>query len=88
MRILFMGTPEFAVNSIKALDGKHEIIGVFTKVDKPNQRGGKIKFSPVKEYALENNIPVYQPNSVKTEETLNLVRELNPDLIAVQIFIP
>ena len=83
MRILFMGTPEFAVNSIKALDGKHEIIGVFTKVDKPNQRGGKIKFSPVKEYALENNIPVYQPNNVKTEETLNLVRELNPDLIVV-----
>lgn len=83
MRILFMGTPEFAVPSLKALHEKHEIIGVFTKVDKPNLRGGKIKFVPVKEYALENNLAVYQPNSVKTEETINIIRELNPDLIAV-----
>lgn len=83
MRILFMGTPEFAVPSLDILNRNHEIIGVFTKVDKPNMRGKKIKYSPVKEYALEHNIPVYQPNSVKTEETLNLVRELNPDLIAV-----
>lgn len=83
MRILFMGTPDFAVPSLKALHEKHEIIGVFTKVDKPNLRGGKIKFVPVKEYALENNLAVYQPNSVKTEETLNIIRELNPDLIVV-----
>lgn len=83
MRILFMGTPDFAVNSLKVLCEKHEVVGVFTKVDKPNLRGGKIKFVPVKEFALEKNIPVYQPNSVKTEETLNLVRELNVDLIVV-----
>lgn len=78
-----MGTPDFAVNSLKSLCDKHDVIGVFTKVDKPNLRGGKIKFVPVKEYAIEKEIPVYQPNSVKTEETLNLVRELNPDLIVV-----
>lgn len=83
MRILFMGTPEFAVNSLKVLHEKHEIVGVFTKIDKPNLRGGKIKFVPVKEYALEKGITVYQPNSVKTEETLNIIRELNPDLIVV-----
>lgn len=83
MRILFMGTPEFAVPSLDILNKNHEIIGVFTKVDKPNMRGKKIKYSPVKEYALEHNIPVYQPTSVRTEETLNLIKELNPDLIAV-----
>jgi methionyl-tRNA formyltransferase len=78
-----MGTPDFAVNSLKVLCEKHDVIGAFTKVDKPNLRGGKIKFVPVKEYALEKGIPIYQPNSVKTEETLNIVRELNPDLIVV-----
>lgn len=83
MRILFMGTPEFAVSSLDRLRKEHEIVGVFTKVDKPNTRGKKIKYTPVKEYALENNIPVYQPESVRTEETFNLIKELNPDLIVV-----
>lgn len=83
MRILFMGTPDFAVPSLDILNKNHDIIGVFTKVDKPNMRGKKIKFTPVKEYAIENNIPVYQPNSVRTEETLDLIKEMNPDLIVV-----
>lgn len=83
MRILFMGTPEFAVPSLDILNKNHDIIGVFTKVDKPNMRGKKIKFTPVKEYALEHDIPVYQPKSVRTEETLDLIREMNPDLIVV-----
>ncbi|MGL4999996.1 MAG: methionyl-tRNA formyltransferase [Cetobacterium sp.] len=83
MRILFMGTPEFAVPSLDILRKKHEVIAIFTKVDKPNTRGKKIKYTPVKEYGLENNIPVYQPISVKTEETFELVKELNPDLIVV-----
>ena len=69
MRILFMGTPEFAVPSLDILNKDHDIVGLFTKVDKPNMRGKKIKFTPVKEYALEHNIPIYQPKSVKTEET-------------------
>lgn len=83
MRILFMGTPEFAVPSLDTLRKKHEIVGIFTKVDKPNTRGKKIKHTPVKEYALENNIPVYQPNSLRTEETFELIKELNPELIVV-----
>ncbi|WP_319370926.1 methionyl-tRNA formyltransferase [uncultured Ilyobacter sp.] len=83
MRILFMGTPDFAVPSLDLLNKHHDIVGVFTKIDKPNMRGKKIKFTPVKEYALENEITVYQPNSVRTEETLNLVKEINPDLIVV-----
>lgn len=83
MRILFMGTPEFAVPSLEKLREKHEIIGIFTKVDKPNTRGKKIKYTPVKEYGIEHNIPVYQPNSLKVDETFDLVKELNPDLIVV-----
>lgn len=83
MRILFMGTPEFAVPSLNILNSEHDIIGVFTKIDKPNMRGKKIKYTPVKEYALEHNIPVYQPNSLKNEETQNLIKNLNPDLIVV-----
>jgi len=78
-----MGTPEFALNSLKTLDENHDVIGIFTKVDKPNSRGKKIKFNPIKQYGLDNDITVYQPNSVKTEETIELVKELNPDLIVV-----
>lgn len=78
-----MGTPEFALNSIEILNKNHDVIGIFTKIDKPNSRGKKIKFNPIKQYGLDNDIPVYQPNSVKTEETLELVKKLNPDLIVV-----
>lgn len=83
MRILFMGTPDFAVPCFDILNKEYDIIGAFTKIDKPNMRGKKIKYTPVKEYALANNIPVYQPNSLKTEETYNLIKDLNPDLIVV-----
>ena len=72
----FMGTPEFAVPCFDVLNSEYEIIGAFTKVDKPNMRGKKIKFTPVKEYALEHNIPVYQPNSLKTEETQNIIKRI------------
>lgn len=78
-----MGTHEFALNSLKTLDENHDVIGIFTKIDKPNSRGKKIKFNPVKQYGLDNDITVYQPNSVKIEETIELVRGLNPDLIVV-----
>ncbi|MCK5779720.1 MAG: methionyl-tRNA formyltransferase, partial [Psychrilyobacter sp.] len=83
MRILFMGTPEFALNSIKLLHENHDVIGIFTKIDKPNSRGKKIKFNPIKQFGLDNDITVYQPKSVKTPETLDLIRDLNPDLIVV-----
>lgn len=78
-----MGTPEFAVPSLDVLNKNHEIVGIFTKVDKPNTRGGKIKFTPVKEYGLAHNIPVYQPNNLRDEENYALVKEINPDLIVV-----
>jgi methionyl-tRNA formyltransferase len=78
-----MGTPEFALGSLKVLYENHDVIGIFTKVDKPNSRGKKIKFNPIKQFGLDNDIEVYQPNSVKTEETLDLVKKLNPDLIVV-----
>lgn len=64
MRILFMGTPEFAVSSLKKLEEEHEILAVFTKIDKPNQRGKKIQYTPVKQYALEHHLEVLQPNSI------------------------
>ncbi|MGL6170043.1 MAG: methionyl-tRNA formyltransferase, partial [Fusobacteriaceae bacterium] len=83
MKILFMGTPEFAVESLKKLHAKYEIVGIFTKVDKPNSRGKKIIFNPVKQYGIENDIPVYQPNNIKNGEGLKIVEELKPDLIVV-----
>ncbi|WP_410207619.1 methionyl-tRNA formyltransferase [Fusobacterium sp.] len=83
MRILFMGTPEFAVPCFDVLNSEYGIVGAFTKIDKPNMRGKKIKYTPVKEYALEHNIPIYQPNTLKSEETQKIIRDLKPDLIVV-----
>lgn len=87
MRILFMGTPEFAVSSLQRLveDG-HEICGVFTQPDKPKNRGHKLMFPPVKEYALTQNLTVYQPVSLRNEEALNLVRSLKPELTVVAAY--
>lgn len=83
MKILFMGTPDFAVPSLDILTKEHEVIGVFTKVDKINKRGKKVEYLPVKQYAIEKNIPIYQPESLKNEEIKKLVKELNPELIVV-----
>lgn len=87
MRILFMGTPEFATASLKRLaeDG-HDICGVFTQPDKPKNRGMKLIFSPVKEYAITINSPVYQPLKVKDGEALRIVEALNPELIVVAAY--
>lgn len=87
MRILFMGTPEFAVASLRRLveDG-HEICGVFTQPDKPKNRGHKLAFSPVKEYALTKNLPVFQPVSLKGGEALELLRSLAPELTVVAAY--
>ena len=83
MRILFMGTPDFAAVSLRRLveDG-HDLCGVFTQPDKPRNRG-KVTFSPVKEYALSQNIPVYQPLKLRDGEALGVVRALEPELIVV-----
>ena len=87
MRILFMGTPEFAVTSLRRLvkDG-HTVCGVFTQPDKPKNRGHKLWLSPVKEYALTEKIPVYQPLSMRSGEALSLVRDLAPELIVVAAY--
>lgn len=87
MRILFMGTPDFAVASLRRLveDG-HEICGVFTQPDRPKNRGQKLMFSPVKQYAVEQGLTVYQPLKMKDGTALATVRELNPELIVVAAY--
>ena len=87
MRILFMGTPEFAVASLRALvEAGHEICGVFTQPDKPKNRGMKMTFSPVKEYALSRELTVYQPLKMKDGTALAIVQELQPELIVVAAY--
>ena len=86
MRVLFMGTPEFAVPTLESLIGAHDVIGVFTQPDKPKGRGKAMAFPPVKEKALEHDIPVYQPVKVREESVVNDIREMNPDAIVVVAF--
>ncbi len=83
MKTLFMGTPDFALDTLKYLYENTELLAVFTKVDKVNGRGNKITFSPVKQFALDNGIDVIQPKSLRVDETYNLIKEYNPDLIVV-----
>lgn len=85
MRILFMGTPDFARESLEAIyNAGHDIIGIVTNPDKPKGRGMKLAPSPVKEFGIEKNICVYQPNKIRNnEEIINQIRELNPDVICV-----
>lgn len=80
-----MGTPDFALESLKALyEAKYDIIGVVTNIDKPKGRGMKMVASPVKEYAIDKNLQVYQPIKVRNNpEFLEEVKKLNPDLICV-----
>ena len=88
MRIVFMGTPDFAVGGLQALceSGKHEILAVVTQPDRPKGRGNKLLQTPVKEYALEQGLTVYQPQKVKTPEFVELLHELQPELIVVAAF--
>ena len=84
MKILFMGTPDFALFSLKGLcENGYNVVGVVTQPDKPKGRGYALTPPPVKVYAMEQNIPVYQPNSLRTEEFASLLEEINPDIIAV-----
>lgn len=87
MRIVFMGTPEFAVPSLKALvEAGHDICGVFTQPDKPKNRGMKLLPTPVKEYALTKSIPVFQPVKMRDGEALAILEELSPELIVVAAY--
>lgn len=83
--VLFMGTPDFAKESLEQVyNSGYNILGVVTNVDKPKGRGMKKIPSPVKEFALEKNIPIYQPEKVrKNTEFINKIKELNPDVICV-----
>ena len=85
MKILFMGTPDFAQESLKNIyEENYEIVGVVTNIDKPKGRGMKLIAPPVKEYALEKNLKIYQPEKVKNNiEFIDKIKNLNPDLIVV-----
>lgn len=78
-----MGTPDFAVPSLKALIEKHNVIGVVTQPDKPKGRGKKLMFSPVKEVALKAGIPVFQPENLKNDECIDEIENLGADIIVV-----
>lgn len=87
MRIIFMGTPEFAVGTLKSLiESRHEVVAVVTQPDKPKGRGNTMQFPPVKECALAHGIPVLQPVKVGEPKVIEELRSYQPDLIAVVAF--
>lgn len=87
MNILFMGTPDFAVPSLKALvEAGHTLVGVFTQPDRPKNRGMKLQAPPVKELAIQSNIPVYQPEKLRDGSALEIIRSLEPELIVVAAY--
>ena len=87
MKILFMGTPDFAVPSLRRLvESGHELCGVFTQPDKPKNRGMKLQASPVKEFALSHNLPVFQPVKLRDGTALAQIQDLAPELIVVAAY--
>jgi len=88
MNIIFMGTPDFSIPSLKILlESKHKIIVVVTQPDRERGRGKKVSFTAVKQFALDNNIPVYQPEKLNgNEELINQMKSLQPDLFVVVAF--
>ena len=83
MKTIFMGTPEFAIPSLKVVSKNTDLRAIFTKEDKVNARGNKIIFSPVKQFGIDNEIEVIQPKKVKDEKIIKKIKEINPDLIVV-----
>lgn len=87
MRVVFMGTPDFSVATLEAIvKAGHQVTGVVTQPDKPKGRGKNMQFTPVKEKALEYNLPVYQPIRVKEESFVEELRSMQPDVIVVVAF--
>ncbi len=86
MKIIFMGTPDFAVPTLEQLITHHEVVAVVTQPDKRKGRGKAMQFTPVKEKALEHEIPVYQPQKVRDEEFVEILRSYEPDVIVVVAF--
>lgn len=85
LNLVFMGTPDFAEESLKKInESKHNVLAVVTTEDKPRGRGMKLLPTPVKEYAVENNLKIYQPNKIRENaEFIEEIRKLNPDVICV-----
>ncbi|MDD4112704.1 MAG: methionyl-tRNA formyltransferase [Herbinix sp.] len=87
MRVLFMGTPDFAVGTLEEIIAAgHEVIGVVTQPDKVKGRGGKVSFPPIKEAALKHNLNIYQPIRVRKPEFIQIIRDLEPEVIVVAAF--
>ena len=87
MKIVFMGTPEFAVPSLEALVAAgHQVVGVFSQPDKPKNRGMKLQPTPVKLCAMVHDLPVYQPTKLRDGTALETIRSLAPDLIVVAAY--
>ena len=87
MKVIFMGTPEFAVPTLQKLIEHYEVVAVFTQPDKPKGRGQKMQYTPVKEKALNYQIPVFQPEGLKNNKDVeNLIKGINPDAIVVVAF--
>lgn len=88
MRIVYMGTPDFAAGPLESIlkSGRHQVTGVVTQPDKPKGRGKSMQFPPVKEKALEYGLPVWQPERINTPEMLEILKEQKPDCIVVAAF--
>ncbi len=86
LRVLFMGTPDFALASCKAIYEQYDLVGVVSQPDRPKGRGGKMTAPPVKEFALEKGLPVWQPTVLKDGSFLSVLKETDPDLIVVAAY--
>ncbi len=86
MRVVFMGTPDFSVPALENIAKRYEVVAVVTQQDRPKGRGHKMQYTPVKEKAIELEIPVYQPKRVKDPEFVNILKTLKPDVIVVIAF--
>ncbi len=87
MKILFMGTPDFAAGALQSIiNAGHEVVLVVTQTDKPKGRGKEVQFTPVKKVAVENNIEVFQPVKVKTAEAVEILRKYDADVFVVAAY--
>lgn len=85
-RIVFMGTPEFAVPILQALIEQYNVVAVYTRADKPAGRGKQVVTSPIKQFALQHNLPLEQPRSLRNGSEQHRLREYNPDLVIVAAY--
>lgn len=84
MRIVFMGTPEFALPTLKSIYfSEHQVVAVITQPDKPNKRGKKIIYSPIKQFANDNGLSIMQPDDIKDNKTIEAIQNLHPDILVV-----